>query len=294
MPADKFKFLKLDEIVHDGVDWLTKTLSSVGANYVGAVTHTNFTTRREFTKDNLAKSLSDVLRIVQRQNEYIVHLEKQAQELKSDMIINQGTVIDLQNELILVKDQQLNVFKTTVVTSVEDTVKSQLKSYSEAVQKTSASVASSLSLDTKTLKNVFKDVVAEEDRTRNFMIFGLPEDEEEQTCEKVSEILMELGEKPRIEATRLGLKTSKDAKQLDRPIKVSVSSTTVVQKILSKSRNLRTSGRYKKVFIKPDRSADQRAEHRALVLELKKRSKVETDKRHFIKDGQLCSVDKVV
>ena len=41
------------------------------------------------------------------------------------------------------------------------------------------------------LKNVVKDVVAEEDRSRNLMVFGLEEEPGEQICEKVSQVLVE-------------------------------------------------------------------------------------------------------
>ena len=69
------------------------------------------------------------------------------------------------------------------MSSVEDTVKSELKSYSAAVQesKSTASV-----IDRKVLKTVVKDVVAEEDQTRNLMIFGLREESNEQINDKVS------------------------------------------------------------------------------------------------------------
>ena len=89
----------------------------------------------------------------------------------------------------------------TVVSSVEDTVKSELKSYSAAVQesKSTASV-----IDRKVLKTVVKDVVAEEDRTRNLMIFGLREETNEQINDKFSEILLEIDKKPKLKPVRLG------------------------------------------------------------------------------------------
>ena len=46
------------------------------------------------------------------------------------------------------------------------------------------------------------------------------------------------------------------------------------------------------MFIRPDRSAEQRAEHKKLVIELKRRSKEEPGKKHFIKGGELFSVEK--
>ena len=241
----------------------------------------------------MAERLAEVMRIVERQNEYIIHLEKQAQELKSDVIINQGTVIDLQQELIAAKNEQLTELKTTVVTSVEDTVKTELKSYSEAVNQSSNRLNAGTLYDQKMLKSVVKDVVAEEDRSRNLMLFGLEEEQEEHISEKVSQVPVELGEKPIIEASRIGvkLKDYKAAKKPARPVKVTVSSSTIVQQILSKARSLRNSEYYKKVFISADRSTEQRAQHRELVQELKRRRTEEPDKRFYIRGGQLCSVE---
>ena len=113
----------------------------------------------------MAEILTEGMKIVDRQNEYIIHLEKQVLELKSDVIINQGTVIDLQQKLIAAKDEQLTELKTTVVTSVEDTVKTEFKSYSDAVNQSSNCLNAGPLYDQKMLKSVVKDVVAEEDRS---------------------------------------------------------------------------------------------------------------------------------
>ena len=66
----------------------------------------------------------------------------------------------------------------------------------------------------------------------------------------------------------------------------------VVQEILAKSRQLRQSAEHKTVFLSADRTAEQRAQHRQLVVELKKiRAADDTGKRHYIRGGQICSVD---
>ena len=145
------------------------------------------------------------------------------------------------------------------------------------------------------MKNVIKDVVAKGDRSRNLMLFGLKEEKGELLCEKVGQVLLELGEKPKIEASRIGLIKPKDKKQVaDRPVKVTLTSSTIVQQILTRARHLRSSELFGKVFISPDRSPEERAEQQKLVLELKKRSNDEPDKRHFIKVGKVCSVEKIV
>ena len=94
--------------------------------------------------------------------------------------------------------------------SVESAV---VKSYSEAVnavKSVSTLPSEGAVLNQETLKTVVKQVVAEEDRSRNLMVFGLDEEEDEPLQEKVTAIFEELGEKPRHEAVRLGLQ--KDSK----------------------------------------------------------------------------------
>ena len=51
-----------------------------------------------------------------------------------DLIVSQKQVIDLQAELLKCKEDQLHSLQKTVKTSVEDSVKAEIKSYSEMVQ----------------------------------------------------------------------------------------------------------------------------------------------------------------
>ncbi len=88
----------------------------------------------------------------------------------------------------------------------------------------------------ETLKKVVKNVVQEEDRSRNFMIFGLPEDAEEQFVSKVCGVLEVIGQKSKIEAFKMGSKMNNKG---TRPFKVTLSSSTTVDQILANVRNLR-------------------------------------------------------
>ena len=85
--AEKYKYLKFDEVVADGTAWMEEVLGSVRHSCVGGVAPETFTARRELTRDTFAKRLNEVLRIVNRQNKYNRFLEIQAQELKSDVIM---------------------------------------------------------------------------------------------------------------------------------------------------------------------------------------------------------------
>ena len=73
------------------------------------------------------------------------------------------------------------------------------------------------------------------------MVFGLPEEGEEQLSTRVGQIFQEIGEKPRIEASRLGQKC-KPGKA--RPVKVTVSSSTIVWQKLATSNDRRNTARF--------------------------------------------------
>ena len=143
--------------------------------------------------------------------------------------------------------------------------------------------------DQKTLKKVVKSVVEEEDRSRNVIIFGLPEEKEENVCDQVQDIFEEIGLKPTLQASRVGKTTEEKAK---RPVKVSLSSASTVYQILSQARKLRHSAKFSKVFVRPDRSEEERASDRLLVQELSQRRKNEPNRLHYIRAGTVCSRDK--
>ena len=81
--------------------------------------------------------------------------------------------------------------------------------YSEAV-KDSCSTSSRTVYDQETLKCVVKDVVAEEDISRNLVKLGLADDTTEQITEKVSEVsgCRCACRETKIEAFKIGLKLS--------------------------------------------------------------------------------------
>ena len=129
--------------------------------------------------------------------------------------------------------------------SVQETVKEEFKTYSEV---TAAHKERSFCepVTPEVLRTVVKTVVEQEDRSRNVMLFGLPEDEGEQLSTKVTELFENLGEKPRFDSNRLGKSNTATG---NRPVKVSFSNTVTVNQILFKAPNLRNTEKYKTVFI---------------------------------------------
>jgi len=280
--------LKFDELEKDATTWVDNICSIIKLATPPAATRDRFlgTGKNLISKEVLAQYLAEGLKTVHRQNKLIVHLREQAQVLKSDVISCQKSVIQLQNELLVAKDQQLNALQTAVEASV-DTVKTEIKSYSEAVNKINQSPAiSSPIISEQSVKRFVKQVVAEEDRSRNLMIFSLPESGEEELYSEVNKIFEQLGEKPKIEACRLGKKGSSA-----RPVKVTLSSSIIVQQILRKARDLRALEDYKQVFLSADRSVEERALHKQLVQELRNKREEEPRRKHYIRGGQVCSAD---
>ena len=103
---------------------------------------------------------------------------------------------------------------------------------------------------------------------------------------RLDEIFVELEEKPRIEACRVGTKTPGKI----RPVKVSLSNSVMTQKILSKSSRLKRSETFNTVYFAPDRTAVQRREYKKLVEERKKLVSRDPEKHNAIKNGKVVSV----
>ena len=112
---------------------------------------------------------------------------------KSKALEAQDSVISLQNELLKCQNEQLESVQSTVQTAVETLVKSEQKSYCEAVGTAQKPVAPAF----QSVKQAVLQVVREEDRIRNIFVFGLEEENNENTGKVVDAVLETIGEKPR-------------------------------------------------------------------------------------------------
>ena len=74
-------------------------------------------------------------------------------------------------------------------------------------------------------------------RSKNLIVFGQKEEEEEQLPALVTAVLEEIGEEPHFEATRVGWK--RPGSTAIRPVKITVPSSTAVHQILMKTGRLR-------------------------------------------------------
>ena len=97
------------------------------------MTAASFRNRRDITRDVMAGRLVAVFQTADTQAEVISHLEIEAQKLKSDFIKKQEQAFGLQEDLISAKDNQLLELKETIVSSIGDTLQTQLTSNSKAL-----------------------------------------------------------------------------------------------------------------------------------------------------------------
>ena len=141
--------------------------------------------------------------------------------------------IKTQNELIQCKSGKL--------TSVKETVKTEMKLFTDVVKNNT--VASEIS--PAKIKMAVKSAITEDDRSKNFIIFGAPEElecEEQEMSELslVGDILgfMKFKERPNItNIERVGVKKSDSTR---RPIKVTMRDPEIVREMLSRAKVLKS------------------------------------------------------
>ena len=239
-------------------------------------------------KDDLVKMLHSTLRYLNEFAALTTDFTNTSTSMKTQFIESQQKIIELQSELLNCKDKQLESVNCAVKSSVKESIETEIKTYSSVVQKNRSEDKNKL-ISAEDVRNAVQSAVQAEDRSKNMMIFGLPENADEDINAVVSDVFQTIDEKPRVEVCRVGLKkTDKSA----RPVKVTTTCSAVVDQILYKARRLKQVDRYKNVFLCPDRSPEQRAQQRELIKRLKNKLIEEPDKKHFIRNDEIHSVDK--
>ena len=203
-----------------------------------------------------------------------VDLQEDVEKLQKEKMKNQQTIIQLQGNLIEKKDQELSLVKTTV--------QAEMKSYSSVVSK-----SCSQALAPKKIQAAVKKVAETTDRTRNIVIYGVEEKEDETLETHVDKVLAEINEKPRVQdVCRIGqLRNGKC-----RPIKLTLSSPDHVSEILRKAKRLRHVDGYNSVYLCSDRSVDERKAFSKLLDELKSKRISDPDGVFVIKNNKIVRV----
>lgn len=242
---------------------------------------------KKVNKEVLCEWLEEAWNMFERFRITSVKARKTLNNVKGQLITCQSQVIELQQNLLEKRSADLEAVTSAVTTSVKESVKTECRGYAEAVKKTSYNPVFS----PETLTKVVKEVVKEEDRSRNVIVFGLDEDKDENLSEKIGGLLGTIGQKPRTEVCRIGKSSAE--RIFPRPVKVTLSSSNSVKQVLQSAKELKTCPRYKRVFLSPDRSLSERELHKNLVSELKKKISDDPETRHYIRNATVYSVRKV-
>ena len=144
---------------------------------------------------------------------------------------------------------------------------------------------------TRIQKAVTKASVAkpdEEDRSRNLIVFGLPEEADGATVDtSVTSLLEELDEKPPLTScTRLGM----PAEGKLRPVKVTLKSRDSLLVLLKKACELRNSENFKRVFLEPDRTYEERVERKKSVKTLNELRQAHPERKYILRKGVIESI----
>ena len=287
--ADTVSNKELEDLLGKTSAWLPKAMEQLGCTAPIDVTSV---VCNKAMKSTLVQLLTDSCHMVRFQNEKLKQLKAELSSTKSQLIENQKWVISLLENLIDVKSEQLQSVQDTVRKSVVETVpkivetsiSDQFKSYSDTVQE-NVVVCRSEGIAPKTLRSVVKSVVREEDRTRNVIMFGLEETANEDLAACVKDVFVEMDMKPDVQVSRIGKVGSK------RPVKVIFSSSGTALQALRQAKQLKNSKKFSKIFIRPDRSVEERIQNKKLVDELYRRRTEQPTKRHFILGGTIRTVD---
>ena len=230
---------------------------------------------KSLTKTTLATWLEKVTEALHQSRHVMRNVSGTLSKLKSEKIEDKETIIRLQSEIIKKQSSEFS--------AVQDTVKTEMKSYSQIAMKKSAAPA----ITQKQLKTVVREAVAQDDRSKNVIVFGLEEEAEEDLGTKIGELMEDLGEKPQlIDCKRLGKAATK------KPVKVTLRSPDVARQILANSRKLRQIAGRKTVFVCPDRTPEEREFYSKLNEEMKKKMKDDPGRYYFIRNKKICHVDR--
>ena len=248
-----------------------------------SVTELNHSRLMAVNKDPLATAVENLSKLMTSNLELCKSAASTIDKLKSDQL-------NYQKDQIKQQQEQLDSFKTTVHTEMKT-------AWSDIVKKNCETSTSTPSINS--IKTAVKTVVEDDIRSKNFIIYGVPEDyspDPHLVAEEVIELIWESsGCDPKVVAAHsIGTKTNSGSGK-PRPIKVTLSCAESVKMVLARARNLKKSKctAYHTWYITPDRSKEERAAHQKLVVKVKEMITAQPTKYHYIRDGKIFSVDKV-
>ena len=233
---------------------------------------------RHLNKNPLAKFVESLANLIEKNVELCKSAAGQIDQLKSEKIADQKLIIEIQQG-------QIN--------SVQDTVKAEMKTWADIAKK-NVNQRSGRQLTENSVKQAVRIVNEEERRSRNLMIYGYPETENETDSEitrNVKNVYQEMDclVPKTIDIYRMGKKEPGKT----RPIKVEFTNSGDVEFALVHARKLKT-GQLNSVYLGPDRTKEERLAHNKLVKQMKIMIEKDSNKHYYIRNKKICSADKVL
>ena len=233
----------------------------------------------KITKNTLANAIVNLVSVLNTAHSVLKCASVRIEELQSECIDKQKSVISLQEELIQNKNEE--------ATAVQSAVTSEIKSWADIVSKTGSKTA----VTAQTIQRAVKTAIGEDQRYKNIVVFGLQEAANEDLCGNVKQMLQQCTD-GKVSAIKDCVRIGADRSAECRPVKVSLESREAVVRVLSNAKLLRQTSLYKSVFISPDRTVEERAARKKLVSQLKEKMASEPELYHFIQNGQILSTEK--
>ena len=238
----------------------------------------------KLNKAPLQKYLAKIVSLYEKNINLCRSAAAKIDQLKDEQIILRKRLIDSQSE-------QIN--------TVQKTVQTEMKTWADVARK---NVTQNKVLTATTVKEAVRAVNEEEERSKNLIIYGVAEDkidDDEKDCskEKLHEIVKSVQKVTSsddslpvhgVKVYRLGKKTANS----NRPIKVEFQCSGDVENILKNAYKLKAKDDLKSVYVSPDRTKEQRAEHGKLVKQMKQMISRDGSKHYFIRDNKVNCIDK--
>ena len=136
------------------------------------------------------------------------------------------------------------------------------------------------------MNKAVKSAINESDREFNVIMFNVEEQDDDDPSENYdADTAMDIMESAGLNAVEGEFTTERIGaleKERNRPLKVKFDFKSTAFDLLAKSKNLKDDEQYGSVFIVPDRSREERVEHRKLVEQLKLMRTQNPDDRCYI------------
>ena len=202
--------------------------------------------------------------------------------LKSEQLQNQCRLLKVEDELSAKKSVQLEAVKSTV--------DEKLSSWSSIVKKNTGKKVTQ-----KEMKKAVKSAMNESDREYNVIMFNVEEQDDDNPSESYDadtaiDIMNSAGLST-FDGEFITERIGTLDKDRNRPLKVKFDFKSAAFDLLAKSKNLKDDEDFGSVFIVPDRSREERVEHRKLVEQLKLTRTQNPEKRCYIWNKKIYTDD---